>query len=69
MTSKTFNVPDIHCGGCAASIEGAVGGLEGVENVKVALDSHTVDVSFDETSVAFGSIVDAIEDQGYVVAG
>ena len=69
MTSKTFSVPDIHCSGCAASIEGAVGGLSGVDKVQVALDNHTVDVSFDEASVAVDSIVDAIEDQGYVVAG
>ena len=48
MTSKTFSVPDIHCGGCAASIEGAVGKLDGVAEVKVTLDDHTVDVNFDD---------------------
>lgn len=69
MTSKTFSVPDIHCGGCASSIEGAVGQLEGVENVKVTLDTHSVDVSFDESSLDVDAIVNAIEDQGYVVAG
>ena len=69
MTTKTFSVPDIHCGGCAASIEGAVGKLDGVEDVKVKLDDHTVDVNFDESSIQTESIVVAIEDQGYVVAG
>ena len=69
MTSKTFSVPDIHCGGCAASIEGAVGGLDGVEDVKVTLESRSVDVSFDESALDVDSIVSAIEDQGYVVAG
>ena len=68
MTSRTFNVPDIHCSGCAASIEGAVGNLDGVEDVKVKLDDHTVDVSFDESNIQVDSIVDAIEDQGYIVA-
>ncbi len=69
MTTKTFSVPDIHCGGCAASIEGAVGKLDGVDEVKVKLDDHTVDVNFDESSIQTDSIVSAIEDQGYVVAG
>jgi copper chaperone len=68
MTSKTFSVPDIHCGGCAASIEGAVGKLDGVAEVKVTLDDHTVDVNFDEAALPVDSIVDAIESQGYVVA-
>ena len=34
MTTRTFSVPDVHCGGCAASIEGAVGRLDGIETVK-----------------------------------
>ncbi|HSL26358.1 MAG TPA: heavy-metal-associated domain-containing protein, partial [Acidimicrobiia bacterium] len=35
MTSRTLTVPDIHCGHCASSIEGAVGALAGVDDVKV----------------------------------
>ncbi len=69
MTTKTFSVPDIHCGGCAASIKGAVGELDGVEDVTVTLETHTVDVAYDEATVPVDSIVTAIEDQGYVVAG
>lgn len=68
MTTKTFSVPDIHCGGCAASIKGAVGSIEGVEEVVVTLEDHTVDVQFDEGSVPVDAIVNAIEDQGYIVA-
>jgi copper ion binding protein len=68
MTSKTFSVPDIHCGGCASSIEGAVSVLDGVADVKVTLDTHTVDVEYDESAVPTESIIEAIEDQGYVVA-
>jgi copper chaperone CopZ len=68
MTTKTYNVPDIHCGGCAASIEGAVGGLTGVETVQVAIAERTVDVTFDEGAVGEEAIVGAIEGQGYVVA-
>ena len=50
------------------SIEGAVGGLDGVSSLTVKLDEHTVEVEFDEATVHFDSIVSAIEGQGYVVA-
>lgn len=68
MTTLTLNVPDISCGHCKSSIEGAVGGLSGIEKVEVAIDARTVDVAYDESSVSRDAIVDAIEDVGYEVA-
>lgn len=67
MTNKVFNVPDIHCDHCASSIEGAVGGIEGVEKVKVQIGERTVDVTYDDSSVDTAAIVTAIEGQGYEV--
>lgn len=67
MTNQTLIVPDIHCGHCASSIEGAVGAIEGVEKVKVQIEERTVDVSYDEASVELDAIVSAIEGQGYEV--
>ena len=66
MTNKVFNVPGIHCDHCASSIEGAVGAIEGVEKVKVQIEEHTVDVTYDG-SVESAAIVTAIEGQGYEV--
>jgi copper chaperone len=68
MTSVTLSVPDISCGHCKSSIEGAVGELSGVDAVEVNIDARTVDVSFDDAAVQQGAIVDAIEGQGYEVA-
>ena len=68
MTSRTLTVPEIHCDHCAHSIEGAVGALTGVENVKVDIADRTVDVSYDEGTVDIDAIVTAIEGQGYEVA-
>lgn len=68
MTTLTLNVPDISCGHCKSSIEGAVGDLSGVEKVEVTIDARTVDVAYDESSVSRDAIVDAIEDVGYEVA-
>lgn len=68
MTNQTLVVPDIHCENCASSIEGAVGAIEGVEKVKVQIEEHTVDVTYDDASVELDAIVTAIEGQGYEVA-
>ncbi len=67
MTTVTLNVPDIHCGHCKSSIEGAVSELAGVERVEVTIDTRTVDVDHDD-SVELTAIVGAIEGQGYEVA-
>jgi copper chaperone len=66
---QVLSVPEVHCGHCVSSIEGAVGQLDGVEKVNVDLDSRTVKVVFDEGSLQLDSIVSAIEGQGYDVGG
>jgi copper chaperone len=68
MTTTTISVPDISCGHCKSSIEGAVGGLEGVSKVDVAIEAKTVDLDFDDAAVTLDTIIDAIEGQGYEVA-
>lgn len=67
MTTTTISVPDISCGHCKSSIEGAVSALPGVEKVEVNIEPKTVDVSFDDAQVGLEQIVEAIEEQGYTV--
>ena len=69
MTSKTFSVPDISCQHCKNSIEDAVGPLNGVDSVEVAIDERTVAIDYDGTDDTFEVIVAAIEEQGYEVVG
>jgi copper chaperone len=69
MTSRTLSVPDISCQHCKSSIEGAVGPLNGVDSVEVAIDERTVAIDYDGTDATFEVIVAAIEEQGYEVAG
>lgn len=69
MTEKTLSVPAVHCDHCISSIEGAVGGLAGVDAVHVDLNRKDVTVNFDDSAVAIEAIVEAIEDQGYDVGG
>ncbi len=66
--NTTLNVPDISCGHCKESIEGAVGALAGIDKVEVHIDARTVDVNFDDAAVDMDAIIAAIENQGYEVA-
>ncbi len=68
MTSKTLSIPTIHCGHCKSSIEGAVGSLDGVDSVEVAVGERTVAIGYDGTDDTLGAIVSAIGEQGYEVA-
>ncbi len=65
MSEATLNVPGIHCGHCQASIEGALGELEGVRSVRVSVPERSVDVDYDEAVVAIDAIKDTIVEQGY----
>jgi copper chaperone len=67
MTTATLTVPDISCGHCKSSIEGAVSELQGVEDVTVNIEPKTVELSYDDSSVSIDQIITAIEDQGYTV--
>jgi copper chaperone len=68
MTTTTLSVPDISCGHCKSSIEGAVAELDGIDTVEVSIDERTVAITYDDGTVAMPAIVEAIEGQGYEVA-
>lgn len=68
-THMTLQVPEVHCGHCKTSLEGAVGELGGVASVEVSIPETTLDVTFDESSVSLDTIKAIIEEQGYAVFG
>jgi len=66
MTNQvTLNVQGMSCGHCVSSVEKSVGKLDGVNEVKVHLESGKVDVSFEEDKVSLEVIKETIDDQGY----
>lgn len=67
MTELTLTVPEISCGHCKQSIEGAVGALAGVESVTVDIEPRTVDLVFDDQTIELNEIKAAIEAVGYEV--
>lgn len=68
MAQVTLSVPDISCGHCQTSIEGAVNPLDGVESAVVSVDEHSVAISYDGSDSTMEAIVTAIDEQGYEVA-
>jgi len=68
MTQITLSVPDISCGHCKGSIEGAVSPLDGVESAVVAIDERNVAIEYDGSAATMDAIVAAIDEQGYEVA-
>jgi copper chaperone len=64
--TKTYTVPGIHCGHCAAAIRDEVGAVEGVEAVDVDLDAKLVTIRGEALSDA--ALREAIEEAGYEAA-
>ncbi len=64
--TKTYAVPGIHCGHCAASIEEEISAVAGVENVEVDVDKKVVTVN--GSSLSDEALRAAIEEAGYEAA-
>ena len=69
MSEVLLQAPEIHCDHCKMSIEDAVGTLDGVQSVEVAIADATVRVAYDDALVELASIKKTIEEQGYAVFG
>ncbi|PZX03996.1 copper chaperone [Psychrobacillus insolitus] len=67
MENVLLNVSGMSCGHCVSAVEGSVGKLNGVNQVKVHLESGKVDVAFNQEKVTLEEIKEAIDDQGYDV--
>ena len=58
----TLNVPDMSCGHCKAAIEKALHGLDATAEIKVDLDSKTVEVP---DSLPLDKVQAALKAEGY----
>ena len=67
MTTTVISVPEVHCGHCVSSIEGALKPMDGVADATVSLEQTNVTVEHDD-SVSRDTLVAEIEAQGYEVA-
>ena len=67
MTTTVISVPEVHCGHCVSSIEGALKPMDGVRDATVSLEETNVTVEHDD-SISVEVLEAAIEEQGYEVA-
>lgn len=69
MTLTRFAVPDVSCERCEQAIGGALSPLPGVVQVEVDVRGKVVTVEHDPSVASVDELSDAIEAQGYMVAG
>lgn len=67
MTVIKFQLEPLTCPSCIKKIEGKVGKMDGVEEVKVLFNSSKVKVNYDEEQVAPEELKSVIEKLGYPV--
>ena len=65
METITLNAPDISCGHCVATVESAVGKIDGVEAVSADPGSKDVNVTYDASKTDVSAITTALEEAGY----
>ena len=63
---KTYSVPGIHCGHCAAAIKQEVSNVGGVEAVDVDVDAKVVTIRGE--ALSDDALREAIEEAGYEAA-
>ncbi|QSO50461.1 heavy-metal-associated domain-containing protein [Alicyclobacillus curvatus] len=68
MTTTTFAVKGMTCGGCVNSVTKALKNVPGVEDTNVDLAGAQATVTFDETKTNLDALKEAVEDAGYDVA-
>lgn len=65
METITLNAPDISCGHCVATVENALGKIDGVASVSANADSKDVNVTYDAGKTGVTAISSALEEAGY----
>lgn len=64
----TLSVPDVSCEHCVKTINGALGGLAGVQSVATDIPSKTVRLRYDPSEISMESIEATLDEAGYTVA-
>lgn len=60
-----LEVPKIKCGGCAETIQEALGGMAGVSQVAVDVDAKRVQLELDPASTSQASVIQRLADAGF----
>ncbi len=69
METKTITVIGMSCQHCVKAVTGALTGIPGVEGAAVDLGKGTATFRFDPQRASMAQVKEAVEEQGYEVAG
>ena len=65
MTTSTYIVDDIHCGGCERTIRTLVGDVTGVQHVEPDHRTNRITVTYDEILLDDEAVRDALANAGF----
>ena len=65
LTSSTFHVTGMTCGGCEVGVRRVVNKLEGVQEVEASHEDGTATVTYQADQLTPNDIIAAIEELGY----
>ncbi|MCZ7645535.1 MAG: heavy-metal-associated domain-containing protein [Planctomycetota bacterium] len=68
MVTKRLQVNDMQCNGCAARVQQALMGVQGVVKVITSLDDHFAEVTFDAQKVHETDLRAALQQSGFLKA-
>ncbi len=69
MTTSVIQLEGLTCPSCVKKIEGVIGKMHGVENVKVLFHAQKVKVTFSQEQIIAKEISEQISKLGYSVVG
>lgn len=64
-TTYTATCPEIHCDGCAASIQRVLGRLAGVQHIEVDIEKRQVRAEYDNRQVNPETIQERLTQAGF----
>jgi len=67
MKRAEFQLESLTCPSCIKKIEGAIGKINGITNIRVLFNSSKVKLNFDEVKVQVEDIKSIIKKLGYEV--
>ncbi len=65
MEKLIFNIPDLHCEGCANRSANILKRLDGVQNAKITIDDKSAKVEFDPDQTSFDEMKEALAKTNY----
>lgn len=65
MEKLTFNIPDLHCEGCADRSANILERLDGVQKASVTFDDKSAEIEFDSDKTSFDEMKEALTKADY----